>query len=90
MIKNKNLLFKDGFKKYKNYELFFENLTDDFFTPFCVTTNYKDMIKLARSQGLKTITKVPKLKKLYLFDNHSPRSVLLKKIKKKDKIFKSL
>ena len=86
LIKNKNLLFKDGFKKYENYELFFENLTDDFFTPFCVTTNYKDIIKLAKSQGLKPLTKAPKLKKLYLLDNHSLKMGFIKKSKKKIKV----
>ena len=56
-------IFKDGFKKYNNIRDINEtSITDDYFSPYVITTNYKNLINLSRKCGLKLITNVPKFK----------------------------
>lgn len=53
-------IFKNGFKKYKNIHDINEfSITDDFFSPYVITTNYKNLISLSNKCGLKLITKLP-------------------------------
>ncbi len=70
--KQLKIVFKDGFKKYNNIHDINEfSITDDFFSPYVVTTNYKQVIRLSEKCGLKLITKVPNFKKnLEFYDTH--------------------
>lgn len=59
-IKN---VFKEGFKKYNNiHDIHATSITDDYFSPYVITTNYKNLINLSRKCGLKLITNIPKFK----------------------------
>jgi len=56
-------IFKNGFKKYKNIHDINEfSITDDFFSPYVITTSYKNLINLSNKCGLKLITKLPNFK----------------------------
>ena len=71
MLKLGLSLFPLGFKKYKNMDhAQFGLMFDDFFTPYFHTVTYKDLISDFNSLGLKPITKVPKIKNIYL--EHMP------------------
>ena len=57
------IIFKSGFKKYNNIHDINEfSITDDYFSPYVITTNYKQLIWIAEKCGLKLITKVPNFK----------------------------
>ena len=75
-------VFKKGFKIYRNPDnIFLSNITDDFFTPYLVTTTYSDVLKLAKKLRLKAYTKIPRIKNIEALDN-LPLRVGLKKIGK--------
>lgn len=90
--------FPKGFKKYNNRDnIFATNITDDFFTPYVVTIDYKDMSRITKSYGLKIYCKqlkviskngsgydvpIPKKNNLYNLDDAYLR-VGMKKIKQK-------
>lgn len=88
LIKNKNLVFKKDLSYYKNRDdIFFENLTDDFTTPYLFLSNYKNLKKSISDQGFKMITNIPKLSEIKLKDNHQLKIGFLKisNIKKQKK-----
>ena len=59
-----------SFDKYKNNDdICIENLFDDFFTPYCITINYKNLINGMKKIGYECISKVPKFKNIHLNDN---------------------
>ena len=75
-------VFKKGFKIYRNPDnIVLPNITDDFFTPYLVTTTYSDVLKLAKKLRLKAYTKIPRIKNIEALDN-LPLRVGLKKIGK--------
>jgi 2-polyprenyl-3-methyl-5-hydroxy-6-metoxy-1,4-benzoquinol methylase len=84
-IKN---IFKDGFKKYNNiHDIHETSITDDYFSPYVITTNYKNLINLSRKCGLKLITNVPKFKyPLQNYDSYQLKLGFQKVHSKKQKI----
>ena len=71
LIKSKNLTFKRDLSSFNNrQEITFENLTDDFTTPYMFLTNYNRLKKFIEEHGFKSITKSPKIDKLKFRDNH--------------------
>jgi SAM-dependent methyltransferase len=89
LIKKKiPLFFPSGFKIYKNPDDIGPlHITDDFFTPYCVTTTYGKLIKTAKNFSLKPYTKVPKLKK-FLYRDNLPLQIGFIKNSKKIKLVK--
>ena len=86
LIKNKNLIFKRDLSYYNNRDdIRFENLTDDFTTPYMFLTNYNRLKKFIEEQGFKSITKIPKIDKIKLRDNHQLKIGFVKsKIKERN------
>ena len=83
--KETNKFFPKGFKIYKNPDdIYSANIRDDFFSPYCITINYKDFLNLAKKNNLKLYTKVPKIKNLIYLDN-IPLRVGLQKTTLKNK-----
>lgn len=71
LVKNKNLIFKKDLSNYNNRDdIVFENLTDDFTTPYLFLTNYNRLKKYIEKHGFKSITKKPKIDKIKFRDNH--------------------
>lgn len=81
-------IFKDGFKKYNNiHDINEKSITDDYFSPYVITTNYKNLINLSRKCGLKLITNVPKFKySLQNYDSYQLKLGFQKVHFKKQKI----
>ena len=72
--------FKKGLKIYRNPDdIFLSNITDDFFSPYLVTTTYPDVLKLSKKLKLKPYTKIPRIKNIEALDN-IPLRIGLKKI----------
>jgi 2-polyprenyl-3-methyl-5-hydroxy-6-metoxy-1,4-benzoquinol methylase len=81
--------FPKGFKIYKNPDdIYSANIRDDFFTPYCITINYSNLLRLAKKYNLKLYTKIPKINKLIYKDNIALR-VGLEKISVKNKFIKT-
>jgi|TARA_B110000858_G_C17775535_1_gene462023 2-polyprenyl-3-methyl-5-hydroxy-6-metoxy-1,4-benzoquinol methylase len=58
------------YDKYQNIDdINLENLFDDFFTPYCITTNYENLIKNMKKIGYDCISKIPKYDNIHLNDN---------------------
>ena len=81
--------FPIGFKVYKNPLFISYNIMrDDFFTPYCVSTNYSELLKLTKSCNLKPITKIPQIKKL-IYKDDVPMRMGFVKTSKENKFGKS-
>ena len=62
--------FRKGFSIYRNPDkIFLTNITDDFFSPYIVTTTYSEMLKLSKKLKLKAYTKIPKIKNIESLDD---------------------
>lgn len=54
--------FPKGFKKYNNPDNIYEtNITDDFFSPYVITTDFRDLSLIAKDYGLKIYRKRHKI-----------------------------
>lgn len=82
------IIFKSGFKKYNNIHDINEfSITDDYFSPYVITTNYKQLIWIAEKCGLKLITKVPNFKNNLEFYDSNQLKLGFKKVKNVRKAF---
>jgi 2-polyprenyl-3-methyl-5-hydroxy-6-metoxy-1,4-benzoquinol methylase len=95
--------FPKGFKIYNNQDnIYASNITDDFFSPYVVTTDYENLALLANEYGLKIYRKklkiisknglgkeisIPLVKNLYHFDDANLK-VGVKKVRKSNCINK--
>lgn len=79
--------FKDGFEKYGNIHDINEfSITDDYFSPYVITTNYNNLINLSKKCGLKLMTKIPNFKKDLEFNDSIQLKLGFKKNKKIDNL----
>lgn len=63
--------FPQGFAVFGNYhDIYFENIFDDFFVPFCHTITYDELCEDAEKMGLFPINDVPEEQTMYHLDNH--------------------
>lgn len=89
LIKNKDVIFDKDLSHYKNRDdIVFENLTDDFTTPYLFMTNYKRLGKSISCHGFKLITKKPKLGTVNFKDSHYMKMGFIKIKNYKNKIKK--
>ena len=97
MMKLSLLLFPVGFKKFQNRDhAQFGLMFDDFFTPYFHTISYEEIIKDFNSLGFKPITKIPKIKNIFL--EHMPyvrvgfikKTNIIKKFYKPQFVYKSI
>ncbi len=74
--------FTDNFKKYGDVDIIcLENLFDDFFTPYCVTTTYKKLTQDMKSIGYKVLKKGKENNQIELIDNQVLRCSFIKNSK---------
>jgi 2-polyprenyl-3-methyl-5-hydroxy-6-metoxy-1,4-benzoquinol methylase len=53
--------FPQGFVSFGNYlDIYMENIFDDFFVPYCITTTYENLIRDAAKMGCVPISEIPK------------------------------
>ena len=89
LIKNKNLIFKKDLSYYNNRDdILFENLTDDFTTPYMFLTNYNRLKKFIEEHGFKSITKITKIDQIKFRDNHQLKMGFIKIKNKREKNIK--
>ena len=88
LLKNKSLIFKKDLSYFNNRdEITFENMTDDFTTPYLFLTNYNRLKEFIEGHGFKLITKKPTITRLKFKDNHQLKMgfVKIKNLKKYQK-----
>ena len=81
-LKKSIFRFTGNFEKYGDVDIIcLENLFDDFFTPYCVTTTYKKLTQDMKSIGYSVLKKGKDTDQIELIDNQVLRCSFIKNLK---------